>query len=475
LIFVNTVRLLTEIGKQLLAKSKPEGISIKDSASNQTQEDKEAVENKSSADTDVKAILQSVPCKGEEAEDFEESWSSNSEEDFVSTQQKSTQRDSINLKLAQNFIYENSGLTQEQILAIIKYQNSKEELQQSSECFLPPDQPSTSGECSKEKALQNGTDVSAFSGVQNRAAEATCSEIGVGSAIKAANPSCSRTFFSIADKADCSDIGLSNIPEAGCNIIDVSNSCETSCSRIGVVNLAEAICNKTDISNTCDADIIDKWKIDILNDETVATRQGVGTADSNIPTSTLNHVGDIQSNNNNIIEQLNTDSDSDTDFVEVTDVATLPVHSTTEKNTLELRIRKDKLCEIEDDIFADIFSAQTSKEILATNINPQDSVKNNLSSSFNIHSGLRAIENSKFYKEDNESKLKNSRIVESIITQDDRRWKDIEADTDVSKNCDIELEEKDKKPLVAQVTTTVLSSEELQKLQVQPLCYCVFS
>jgi hypothetical protein len=516
--------LLAEIGKQLLAKSKPEGISVNESSSNQTQEDKEAVEDKSRADTSVKAVLQSVPCKGEEAEEFEENWSSNSEEEFVSSQQKSTQRDSINLKLAQNFIFENSGLTQQQILAVIKYQNSKEgELQQNSECFLPPDQPSTSGVCSKEKALQNLTDVSAFSGVQSRTAEASCSKTGIGNAaeaicgrasasklVEAANPSCSRTGVnntseasynrtgvnstseascskmgagsaieaanpscSIADKADCSGIA----PEARCNIIDVSNSCETSCSRIGVRNLAEATCNRTNINSTCDADIVDKWKIDELNDETVeenifATRQGVGMTD-NIPSSALNPVGNTQRNSSNNIEQLNSDSDNDTDFVEVTDVATLPVHNTAE-NTLELLIQKDKICEIEDDIFADVFSTQTSKEILVTNNNPQDFASKSLPSSSNIHSGLRATENNTFYKEGNEFKMKNSKVVESIVIQDDCRRKDIEADTDVSKSCGIEPEEKDKKPQVAQVTTTMLSSEELQKLQVQALCYCVF-
>jgi hypothetical protein len=401
--------LLTEIGKQLLAKSKAEGISVNGSSSSQTQEDKEDVENKNITDTDVKAILQSVACK-------EGNWS----EEFVSSEQKSTQRDSVNLKLAQNFIFENSGLTQQQILAIIKYQNSKE---QNSECFVPPDQPSTSAVCSREKALQNVIDVSVFSGVQSRT-------------------------------------GVSNTAEASCSTTGVSNTSEASCSRTGVSNTSESSCSITNINSTCDADTVDKCKVDVSNDETVegnicSTRQTAG-----IPTSAFSPVGDIQRNSSSNIEQLNSDSDSDsdsdTDFVEVTDVATLPVHRTAE-NTLELLIQKDKICEIEDDIFADVFSTQTSKQILGTNTNPQDFASKSLSSS----SFLRATESNT----GNEFKLTNSKVVESIVIQDDCRRKDIEADTDVSKSCGIEPDQKDESPQVAQVTTT----EELQKLQVQAL------
>ncbi|XP_023718485.2 DNA repair protein complementing XP-G cells homolog isoform X2 [Cryptotermes secundus] len=527
---------IKEIGKQLLAKSKPEEISVKESSPTQTQEDKEAIENMSRPDTDVRVLLESVPCKEEEVEEFEENWSSNSEEDFVSSQQKPTQRDNINLKLAQNFIFENSGLTQQQILAIIQYQNSMEgELQQNNEYFLSPDQPSTSGKGSKEKALQNGTDVSAFSGIQSRTDEATCSKTcventaeavcgrtsvnntveaakpscsrtgvnmtseanfsrtGIGSTAeaacnrttvsntdKAANPSCSRTCVSIADKADCSGTGLSNTAEARCSRIDVSHSYEASCTGIDVRNSAEATYSRTAINSTCDANILDKWKTDVLNDKTVeenssAARQGVGKTENNIADSALTPVVDIQ-RNSNIIEQLNSDSDSDTDFVEVTYVATSPVHSRTEKNTLELLIQKDKICEIEDDIFADIFSAQTSTGILATNSNQQDSTIDSLSSSYNIHTGLRGIENSKFDKEGisngisdpregNESKLKDSKLVENVVTQDDCRQTAMEVEADISTISGIEPEEKDKKSQAAQVTTTMLFSEELQKLQ----------
>jgi DNA excision repair protein ERCC-5 len=82
---------IKEIGKQLLAKSKPEGISVKESSPNQTQEDKEAIENKRKPDIDVRAILESVPHEEEEVEDFKENWSSSSEEDFGSSEQKATQ------------------------------------------------------------------------------------------------------------------------------------------------------------------------------------------------------------------------------------------------------------------------------------------------------------------------------------------------------------------------------------------------
>lgn len=479
MILVNTFHLLAEIGKQLLAKSKPEGINVKESSPNHTQEDKEVTENRGRPDVDVRAILESVPHKEEEVEEFEENWSSNSEEDFVSSEQKPTQRDNTNLKLAQNFIFENSGLTQQQILAVIQYQNSMEgEVRQNSECFLSPDQPSTSGVSSKEKAQQNGTDVSAFSGIHSRTAEAPCSRISVGNTaeavcgrtsvgntVEAANPSCSRTCVSIADEADCSGTGLSNT--------------------------AEATCSRSSVNSTCDANMLDKWKIGVLNDKTVeenssAARQRVDMTENNISDSALNPVIDIQRNSNNKIEQLNSDSDSNTDFVEVTDVATSPVHNRTEKNTLELLIQKDKICEIEDDIFADVFSAQTSTGILATNSNQQDSTIDSLSSSDNLHTGLRGIENSKFDKEaissgisvpkeGNESKRKkDSKLVENIVTQDDCRQTDMEVKADISTICGVEPEEKDKKSEAAQVTTTMLSSEELQKLQVQALCYCVF-
>jgi hypothetical protein len=487
LIFVNTFHLLTEIGKQLLAKNKAEGITVNESSSSQTQEDKEdkeVVANKNGSDTDARSVLESVPHKEMEAKEFEENWPSSSEEDFDSSQQHSTQSDSINLKLAENFIFENSDLTQQQILTIIRYQNSMEgELQQKSECFLPPDQPSTSRMGSKEKALQSGTNDFAFHGVQSRAGDETCSmaevvcdRTSVSKPPEATNPSCSRTFVSIADKADSSGTGSGNIPEVGC-------------SRIGVRSLAEPPCSRTDVNSTCDADIVDKRKLAILNDETVeengfAARQGMGTTGSNIPVSALNPVGDVHMNSNNKIEQLSSDSDNDADFVEVTDVATLPDHCTTEKNALKLVIQKDKMCEIKDDIFADIFSVQTFKGILAINNNTQDSAINSVSSSSNIHSGLSGIGNGKFYKEGisneisdgkegTESKQKNSKVVENIVTQDDCRRKDFEAETDVSANCDIKPEEKDEEPQVAQVTAAVLSSEDLQKLQVQALCCCL--
>jgi hypothetical protein len=363
---------------------------------------------------------------------------------------------------------------------------------------------------SKEKALQNGTYVPAFSRVQSKAAEAccntveaantsfsrtgvnntseaSCSRTGIGNTAEAP---CSRTDVSITDEAGCSGTCLSNTAEERCSRTDVSNSSEASCSRIGVSNSAEATCSRTGVSSTCDADILDTWKTDVLSEKTVeenssAASQGVGMTENNISLSTLNPVVDIQRKSNNKIEQLNGDSDSDADFVEVTDIASLPVHSrTSEKNALELVIQKDKICEIEDDIFADIFSAQTSKGILATDNNLQDSTINSISSGDITHTGLRGIENGKFdkgsisggnndSKEGSESKLKDSKLAENIVTQVECRRKDLEVETDVTASCAIKPEQKDKKPQAAHVTTITLSSEELQKLQVQALCYCV--
>jgi len=207
--------------------------------------------------------------------------------------------------------------------------------------------------------------------------------------------------------------------------------------------------------------------------------------ESNISVHVLSSVADGQKNSNNKTEQSSSDSDSDTGFVEVTDVATLPYHSrASEKKTLEVLIQRDKICEIDDDIFADIFSAQTCKGISAMNSNIEKDTIISLSSSDDIHTDLKGRENSKFDKEHisngingdkevNESKLKKEgeQLVENIVNQDDCSQKGFEVERDVSTCCDIEPEEKNGKPQVTeQVATLTLSSEELQKLQVQSLC-----
>jgi hypothetical protein len=483
--------------------------------------------------------------KEEEVEEFEGDWSSNSEEDFASSQQTPIQSDKVNLKLAQNFIFENSGLTQQQILAVIQYQNATEgEVQQNSECFLSPDQPSTSGMGSKGKTLQDHTVAFTCSRLQDKIGEASCSSTGVSNMAEAscsrtsvssiaeasfsrtgvsstaeasfsrtgvssstetscnttgvdniAEASCSRTGVSNMAEASCSRSGVSNSTEASCNTTGVDNIAEASRSITGVSNMTEASCSRTDVSNTCDVNsILHKWKGNVLSGETIdesssAVEQRVGiTERNNISVSVLSPVVNTWKDSNNESEQLNSDSDSDTGFVEVTDIATLPVHNTSsEKNTLEVLIERDKIPEMEDDIFADIFCAQTSERISAINNKLQKDTGISLScNDNNMQTGLGGKENYTFDKEDisngingskeaNESILKKEgkELMGNTVNQDDCKQKDLKVKRDVGISSGIELEEQAKKPQVMQqVTTTTLSSEELQKLQVQTLCSC---
>jgi hypothetical protein len=452
----------TETGKQILPKSNSEGIIAKESLPTQTQEDNKAIESESKPDSNLKAILKSIPHEEEEAvEEIEEDWSSDSEEDFVLSEEKSAQRDDINLKLAQNFMFENSGLTQQQILAVIQYQNAVEgKIQQDHECFLSPDQPSTSGKGSKEKALLHH-----FSGMQDKMSESSYSQTSAG-----------------------------NTPEVICNRNGVDNVSEVNCSRRGVSSSAEASCSGNGVSSTCDAYVLDKWKANVLNSKTIdmknsTVRQEVSITESNdIPVSVLSAVGDKQKDSNNEIEKMNSDSDSnsDTGFVEVTDAVTWPAHNLPfEKKALELIIQQDKVCDVEDDIFADIFCAQTSERMLTVNNNlPEDTIIHPSCSDNNINASLEGTKNDKFDKEGvrnginggeegNKSVLnvEVKELMENIKTQDNCRQKDFKVERDVGTSHGIEPEEDSKQ----QVARTTLSSEELQKLQVLALSCCVCS
>lgn len=389
-----------------------------------------------------------------EVQKSEGDWSSNSEEDFASSQETSVNSDKVSLKLAQNFMFENSGLTQQQILAVIQYQKAVErEVQQNSEHFLSPDQPSTSGMGSKAIALKGHGDALTCSMVQDKIGEATCISTSV-----------------------------SNIAEASGSRTDVSNTTEASCSKIGV-------------SSTSDMNsILHKQKGNVLNDEIIdnnsfAAKQGVGlTEKDNISLPVLSPVANGLKNSDDEGEKMNSDSDSDSDtgFVEVTDVATLPVHSTaSEKNTLEVLIKHDKIPEIEDDIFADIFCAETSERLSAVNNKLTKDTGISLSCSDDIvHTGSGGKENYRFDEEDissginglkeaTESELKKGgkELMGNVVNQDDCKQKNLEVKRDVGIISGIETEEQAKKP---QVTTTTLSSEELQKLQVQTLLLCLF-
>jgi hypothetical protein len=509
-------RLFTETGKQVLPGSNSDEITVKESFPTQTQEDNKPIESDNKLDRNLKAVLKSVPHEAEAVEEFEEDWSSDSGDDFVLSEQKSAQRDDINLKLAQNFMFENSGLTQQQILTVIQYQNAVEgEIQQDHECFLSPDQPSTSDTRSKGKALLHH-----FRGMQAKTSESSYSRTDSG-----------------------------NTPEVICNRNDVDSVSAGICNRRGVSSSAEASCSGSGVSSACDADVLGKWKVDVLNGKIIdiknsTVRQEVSTTESNdVLVSVLSPVGDIQKDSNNEIQQMNSDHDSDSSsdkgFVEVTDAATWVAHNlTSEKNALELIIRQDKACKIEDDIFADIFGAQTPEGMLTENNNlPEDTIINLSCSDDNVSAGLRGTKNGKFVKEDmrnginggkegNKSMLKEEGKgwMENIKTQDNCRQKDFKVERDIGTSLGVEPGEDSKQQVARtalssvkpeddseqvtrsalssvkpeedgkqqvtgtalssveakedskqQVTRTTLSSEELQKLQVLALCCCVYS
>jgi len=468
--------LFTETGKQVVPKSSLEKkIIVKESFPAQTQEDIKSIQNESKPDSNLKAILKSIPHKEEAVEEFEEGWSSDSEEDFV----LSEQRDDINLKLAENFMFENSGLTQQQIMAVIQYQNAVEgEIQQDNECLLSPDQPSTSGNRSKEKALVDDSDALTLRGLQDSTAQSSYSQTSVGTT-----------------------------SEVICNRQGVNSVAEVNCIRRGVSSSAEASCSGNGVSNTCDATVQDKWKVNVLNGKTTdekkyTVREEVSIAQTNDTSIIrLSPVGDKQKDSNNAIEQMTSDSDSDSDtgFVEVTGAVMQPAHYlTSEKKALELIIQQDKVCEIEDDIFSDIFCAQTSEGMLTINSNlPEDTIIN---PSDNINAGLVGAKNGKFDKEnmrneisggeeDNKSMMleEGKELVENIKTQENCTQKDVKPESEVGTSHGVELEEGSKQQLARttlssvepeedskkQVTRTTLSSEELQKLQVLALCCCV--
>lgn len=490
--------MFTETGKQVVPKSSSEEIIVKESFPAQTQEDIKATENGSKPDSNLKAILKSIPHKEEAVEEFEENWSSDSEEDFVSSEQKLAQRDDINLKLAENFMFENSGLTQQQIMAVIQYQNAVEgEIQQDNECFLSPDRPSTSGKRSKEKTLVDDSDAQTLRGLQDNTSRSSYSQNNAGT----------------TSEVICNRQGVDSVSEVNCIRGDVSSSAEASCSGNGV-------------SNTCDANVLDKWKVNVLNGKTIdeknhTVRQEVSITQTNdISISGLSPVGNKKKDSNNAIEQMSSDSDSDTGFVEVTGGIMQPAHYlTSEKNALELIIQQDKVCEIEDDIFSDIFCAQTSEGMLTINSNlPEDTIINPSASDDNKNAGLGGTKNGKFDKEnmrneisggkeDNKSMLleEDKELVENTKTQENCIQEDIKAESDAGTSHGIELVEGSKQQLAIsalpssakpeesskhqvnrtalssvepeedskkQVTKATLSSEELQKLQVLALCYC---
>jgi hypothetical protein len=582
-----------EIGKQILAKRNSERTSVNASSPSQTQEGSKVTENESESDSDLRAIRESIIPR-EEVEEFEGDRSSDLEEDLASSQQKPTQNDSVNLKLAQNFMFENSGLTQQQILDVIQYQKAVEgEVQQKRECFLSPDQPSTSGMGNKVVALQDLTDTLTCSKIQDKVGEASGSSTGVSSMGEAssnrasvssapeassnrtsvsntaeasscmsvvstaeassnrtsvsntaeassnrtgisntteasscitvvsntvdassnrtgisntteascsmadvsntAEANCSKTGDSNTAEASCSMTGVSNTAEASSNRTDVSNIAEVSCSEISVSNTAEAICSGTDVSIMFDgscsrigvSSLLHKWKGNALNGETINKNSSTGsqgvsiTWRDNISVPVLSPAGNRRKDSNYESEQLNSDSDSDTGFVEVTNTRTLPVQSTvSEKNTLEVLIESDKIPEIEDDIFADIFCSQTCERISEINDKLQDD---------NIQTGFGGRENVTFDKEvissgindseeASESKLmKAKELVGNTVNQNDCKEKDFKVEKNVNTSSGIEPEEIAEKPQVMeQVTTTMLSSEELQKLQVQILLLCLF-
>lgn len=502
--------MFTDAGKQIQPKSNSEGSIAKGSFTTQTQEDSKATVDGCKPNSNLKPVLKSIPHKeGEGVEEFEAEWSSDSEEDFVLSGQKSAQRDDMNLKLAQNFMFENSGLTQQQILAVIQYQNAAEgELQQNSECFLSPDQPSTSGSRNRERALLDHSDACTFSGMQDKASESSYSQTGAG-----------------------------NISEIISNRNGGDSVSEVNCSRSDV-SLTEASCSGHGVRNTCDAGVLDKWKVNVLNDQTIDKNNSTEIQEVNITesnndsVSVLSPVEHKQKDGNNETEQMNSDSDSDTGFIEVTDVVTQPAYShTSEKNSLELIIQQDKECEIENDIFADVFCAQASERLLTKNNNlPEHTVINLSSNDNNITAGLEGTKDGKFDKEGIRNgindgtegskstlKMEGKELMECIETQYDRRWKDLKVEKYVGTSCDVESEEDSKQVSTAlssvkpedskqqvtittlssvepeedskqqvirtalfsakseegskqQVTRTTLSSEELQKLQVLVLC-----
>ena len=509
--------MFTETGKQVVPKSRLEENIVKEPFPAETQEDNKAVENESKPDSNLKAILKSIPHKEEKAvEEFEENWSSDSEEIFVVSEQKSAQRNDTNLKLAHNFMFENSGLTQQQILAVIQYQNVVEgEIQQDHECFVSPDQPSTSGKRSKDKALVDDSGALTCSGLQDKTSQSSYSQTSAGTT-----------------------------SEVMCNWKGVDIMSEVNCIRQGVGSSAESSCSGNSVTNTCEANVPDKWKVNVLNGKTIdeknsTVRQEVSITETNdISIGGLSPVGDKQKDSNNAIEQMTSDSDSDTSFVEVTGAVMQPAYSlTSEKNALELIIQQEKVCEIEDDIFTDIFCAQTSEGMFTINNNlPEDTIINPSASDKNINAGLGGTKNGKFDKEDvrneisggkeeNKSMLReeSKEVVENIKTQDNCRQKDVKVESVVGTSHGVEPEEDSKQQLARtalssvkptedskqqvnrtalssmepeedgkqqvtrtalssvdpeedrkqQVTRTTMSSEELQTLQVLALCCCV--
>lgn len=253
----------------------------------------------------------------EEALMYESNWVSDDEFD------QDFSEDDEMLKLAKNFMFENSGLTQKQILKIIQDQIRKKKADKSLDYTNP--QPTTSKSIPLENKLLHGEGTSA-----NSSNSGTC---------EAGNKQ--------------TDSETKKFTEASDNIVPVTDVIQKndmdSLLKTEHENGYESITCETEPNTTISKDT--DSQVASVEKETAdrAISQPIHSDDSEKPLEA------------DIIKEtkLNEEStsDSEEDFVEVNtdENSTQNISDMKAKTVLEVVIKKDE-CSLEDDIFADIFT-----------------------------------------------------------------------------------------------------------------------
>ncbi|PSN40490.1 hypothetical protein C0J52_05251 [Blattella germanica] len=338
----NTTRYLyvNEIGNKLLPSSKSElkGTDEIPSSSQIKEENKkdEKVEDipvhyNSKVDY-LRDVLEFIP------EEEDKDWSSNSGNES-DKEGKAKVGQEENLKIAQNFIFENSGLTQEQILAVIQYQNVVEnDTSHGIEIVDPIDQPSTSGLSTSKQFNKNK-----IIGDPEKIVESTSQEVKImedknyESNKTCAEGSVQEYYNEKHSTAKSISINFDKSTSKGnCSVEHVS-------SKLGICPLG--------IENSVND------SVKLLKEESKLFKTNKEYNDC----EALSAVDVSNKESDELGNQQQIDSDTDDSLIEVNDeIPVQTVNNTVSSKALEVVIQTNKKCELEDDIFADVFTTKSS-------------------------------------------------------------------------------------------------------------------
>ncbi|XP_069684242.1 DNA excision repair protein ERCC-5 isoform X2 [Periplaneta americana] len=488
-----------DIGKQILAKTKTETSDNKPKVSSpiKNEENNEPPKIEDDCNKYMEEVSEFIY---QEEEDLERNWTSNSDEDLAPDQEKIESKN-MNLKMAQNFIFENSGLTQEQILAVIQYQNAVEsENQQSSEHFVAPDQPSTSGISGYKAKRVEDSNTPGCSGTQEHSIQnkrfsvaettSTTSKVNVNNT----NTGVTEKTFTIETDSNKDSISLQlNSSKMGADIVAKNTSTEEIMDNIvSNENKADSIKSLNTLTIVEKSNHLEKFSDD-RNSCSLRQDQGAESnktaSDNNISSGSMTVAKNRDTISDKENEQLKSDSDSESEFVEVMNENTLPHENKSfvgPKSTVEVLIQPDKRAEIEDDIFADIFATETKE----TTYSKIKTALENVSDSSTVRDTRKNIDldssKSVIYSEGIKNKANDFKRTDSLIKNVDSNRKmnivnEVEstekssAASEIKLNSNIEtVEDKlelDKRPSSEtggsskNLPPSTVSSEDLKKLQ----------